>query len=383
VGHVAELDGIRAIAVLIVVLAHAGLERVVPGGFGVTLFFFLSGYLITSQLRVEAARAGTIDIRNFYLRRICRINPPLWITIGAATLLAGTGLIQFSVQWHVIIAQMFFYVNYVAPPDQVNGAPITPLWSLAVEEHFYLVFPFIFQIALRRMAGRHAALFMLGLCFAVLAIRVANVALLTDYTANYYMSHTRIDSILFGCCLAMWNNPVLDRQTCTRPAAFHVALALLTLGICLLIRSEMFRQTFRYTLQGAALFILFAAVLQGNTMVGTVLRWRALRAIGAVSYSVYLCHETIFMLLDQQAAGLPAAARDAVAVVLIAAYATLMFWLVDRPLAMARQRFGRSDGAARLSFCSDPAPRGGVGCKQPTLGRAGNLDDARRPGTPR
>src|ERR1700716_896812 len=90
-GHIPSLDGVRALAFLIVFISHAGLKDLVPGGFGVTIFFVLSGYLITSLLRVEVERYGEIDIRSFYLRRAFRILPMLYLTLTVAILLGLAG----------------------------------------------------------------------------------------------------------------------------------------------------------------------------------------------------------------------------------------------------------------------------------------------------
>ncbi len=347
---------------LIVVLAHAGLDRFVPGGFGVTIFFFLSGYLITSLLRSEASETGTISIRNFYIRRVCRINPPLWVTLGVAGLLAATGAIKCTIYAPDVVAQTLFYINYVVPADGGNGVPVTSLWSLAVEEHFYLVFPLVFMLVLSRMEGRRAAMWLLGACAVVLGIRIANVLLLTDYSANYYWSHTRIDSILFGCILAVWNNPVLDREKCYRPAATHVALALLVLALCLVIRNDVFRQTIRYTLQGAALFVVFSAALnQGsNGIVNSVLCSRPLWAIGLLSYTIYLSHETVFTLVEQHLGNLSMLSQDVIVVLIVVAYATLMFWLVEKPLATVRRRFGRSRRAVPAGATSASGETGAM-----------------------
>src|SRR5690606_21527322 len=87
--RIASLDGIRGIAALIVFVAHAGLGHIVPGGFGVTIFFFLSGYLITTLLCVEFEKTGSISLKHFYLRRVYRIFPPLYPVLGLALLLAA------------------------------------------------------------------------------------------------------------------------------------------------------------------------------------------------------------------------------------------------------------------------------------------------------
>jgi len=83
--HFPSLDGLRGVSFMLVFLAHAGLEHRVPGGFGVTTFFFLSGFLITSLMRIEARSAGTVSLRHFYLRRVFRILPPFYLVLTAST----------------------------------------------------------------------------------------------------------------------------------------------------------------------------------------------------------------------------------------------------------------------------------------------------------
>ena len=93
--YLPQLDGVRALAILIVFAAHCGYSHVVPGGFVVTVFFFLSGYLITTLLRIERARAGGVSLSAFYLRRSLRILPPLYLTLLAAGALYAAGLLDW------------------------------------------------------------------------------------------------------------------------------------------------------------------------------------------------------------------------------------------------------------------------------------------------
>src|SRR5258708_38738724 len=92
--YIPSLDGIRAVSFMLVFLAHAGLEDKIPGGLGVTVFFFLSGYLITTLLRTEADQNGRISIRDFYIRRVLRIFPPFYLTILLGVLLHWTHLLS-------------------------------------------------------------------------------------------------------------------------------------------------------------------------------------------------------------------------------------------------------------------------------------------------
>src|SRR5271165_2481206 len=90
--HFPSLDGLRAVSFLLVFLAHAGLDHQVPGGFGVTTFFFLSGFLITSLMRLEA-QSGSVSLKHFYLRRVFRILPPFYLVLALATVLAVLGVV--------------------------------------------------------------------------------------------------------------------------------------------------------------------------------------------------------------------------------------------------------------------------------------------------
>ncbi|MFM7320022.1 MAG: acyltransferase family protein, partial [Armatimonadota bacterium] len=169
--QIPSLDGIRAISFLIVFLAHAGFYDKVPGGMGVTIFFFLSGYLITTLLRVELDTTGTLDLRRFYLRRVLRIFPPFYAFLAVSLLAAFLWVVPTKVTWEGVGAQILYLYNYYAIVRGPEGIPpgTDVYWSLAVEEHFYLVFPFAYLLLHRRVAdGRGRALWLGAVCAAVL-----------------------------------------------------------------------------------------------------------------------------------------------------------------------------------------------------------------------
>jgi len=161
VGYIPSLDGIRALSFSIVFAAHAGLERWVPGFFGLSVFFFLSGYLITTLLRVEWERSGTLDLRQFYLRRALRILPPFYVVLAGASALTLLGALGGALQPRAVLMQALHLSNYeiVRSGWWQGRAPGTwVLWSLAVEEHFYLVFPLLYLVLRRHFpSGRHQA----------------------------------------------------------------------------------------------------------------------------------------------------------------------------------------------------------------------------------
>src|SRR5256885_153939 len=166
--YIPSLDGLRAASVMLVFAAHSGLKDRVPGNFGVTVFFFLSGYLITTLLRVEHDRTGAISLRGFYLRRILRIFPPYYLVLAIATALMLTGALPGPrLQLDALAAQALYLTNYyIIGHGWWDGrAPGTWIfWSLSVEEHFYLVFPLLYLLLLRLLPSRsRQALVLAGL----------------------------------------------------------------------------------------------------------------------------------------------------------------------------------------------------------------------------
>ncbi len=345
------LDGLRAIAIGIVIMGHSGTGG---AGLGVTVFFFLSGYLITSLLRAEMAQQATIDLPAFYLRRTLRIMPPLYLTLLAVFLAWRLGLIIYPVDPWAILSQIFFLQNYAGLWGHDHGLPVTNLWSLAVEEHFYLVFPLIYMTVLGRMPPARAALWCLATCGVVLLVRVINVFTLPDISVNYLWTHTRIDSILFGSCLALWNNPVLDQKP-WRPLAWQALLALALLAGTFVLRDPVFRETLRYTLQGAALFVLFSYALQDRGLLNKALSSWFARRIGLYSYTLYLVHAPLFLLVEQRL-GLHGLSRTVVALIAALAYAALMHSCVERPSTKLRRRLHNERLAADRRLGADPYP---------------------------
>src|SRR3954470_20191799 len=110
--HLPSLDGIRAVSFALVFAAHAGLDRVIPGGFGVTVFFFLSGFLITTLMRREFDKRGTVSLRNFYVRRALRILPPFYTVLLLASALTLAGVLPGKLEASAVLAQALHYANY-------------------------------------------------------------------------------------------------------------------------------------------------------------------------------------------------------------------------------------------------------------------------------
>jgi len=339
-GHIAQLDGVRAIAVAVVFVAHCGFGSWVPGGLGVTVFFFLSGYLITTLLRSEWDKDGFIDLIQFYIRRTLRIWPPLYITLAFNALLAVALNYTDRISAWGTVAQLGFVINYVETLAGLHGIPYAPLWSLAVEEHFYLLFPLIFIALVPRGPRAIGYACMIG-CAIALVIRLLSIRAGVSFDEVYEWSHTRYDSILFGCVLALWQNPMLDKHA-WRPSVWHFAGAIGLILLTLVIRNPVAQQTIRYTLQGIALFVIFSYILVDTGLITRLLTLKPLRLLGVYSYTFYLSHQAFIALIEALGVTRP------IPVMILAFPLTWVFcWgmyrMVEQPTARWRRSLRRTD----------------------------------------
>jgi peptidoglycan/LPS O-acetylase OafA/YrhL len=349
---VPSLDGIRAVSFLLVFAAHAGVT-VVPGGFGVTVFFFLSGYLITMLLRVERKASGTVSLSQFYMRRALRILPPFYLVLAFAALVAAVGPIAGGVEPRALAAQALHLANYWIVRHGYGGQPLGTgvYWSLAVEEHFYLVFPLLY-VGLCRFVRepRRQALALWALCAVVLAWRCVLVyGLHSASDRTYVASDTRVDSILFGCALALFGNPALDGESRISEAVWKRILlpaALLALLATFVVRDPALHETFRYTLQGIALTPVFVCAIRYPSWGPfRILNLRVVSFLGVLSYPLYLVHHVVlYALLPRFGVG---AVRALLAFSLSMAIAWALYELVEKPSARLRRRLSASAGGRR------------------------------------
>lgn len=150
-GKIPSLDGLRAVAIAIVLWGHAGFPTLIRESTGVTVFFFLSGYLITTLMRAEADKRGRVSLKNFYLRRVLRIFPSLYLVLAGAFALSVLGLIPNGMTPGGVASSATFLSNYFIIFEGRDGLPggMNALWSLAVEKHYYLLFPLLY-VAMRK-----------------------------------------------------------------------------------------------------------------------------------------------------------------------------------------------------------------------------------------
>jgi peptidoglycan/LPS O-acetylase OafA/YrhL len=295
---IASLDGLRAVSIASVVIGHsmgsmpAFLQRISViqflgnGSLGVAIFFVISGFLITHLLVKEQSATGNINLRRFYLRRTFRIFPPFYVYLAVLAVLWMARIVPQD--WGSFLSAATYTWNY--NPWAV-GLSLAHLWSLSLEEQFYLLWP-----ACLKLLGRERALRM-SIAVILLAplSRVATYYLAVPLRPlNWMMLHTRIDTLLFGCVLALlWKNKQFQDRL--RPL-FHPVL-LIVAAVLLVWGSQMlwvryrgaYGATLGVTLDSALITLLVAYLIQNpHSWAGWVLNTSWVRHVGVISYSLYL-----------------------------------------------------------------------------------------------
>lgn len=291
----AEVDGLRAIAILPVILFHAGFTIFSGGFIGVDVFFVISGYLITSII-IKETREKRFSLLGFYERRARRILPPLFLVLAVSTCFAWIFFLpnemkifsQTIASAATFLTNIYFYLqssNYFGLASDLN--PLLHLWSLAVEEQFYIFFPLL-MILLFKMKGHLMYIVLFGLL--LLSLGLSQWTLGESPLFSFYSLPTRGWELLIGSMLA--TNVVNSYSPNGNQFFSMVGLLLICLSVLILDRNTPFPGYYALlpTL-GTALIIVFA---KAGTIVHTFLSSKILVGIGLVSYSAYLWHQPLF-----------------------------------------------------------------------------------------
>jgi peptidoglycan/LPS O-acetylase OafA/YrhL len=368
------LDGLRGVAVLLVVLAHGtqvhgAQQRLLPetlkfngGWIGVVVFFVLSGFLITHLLLEERTRTGGISLSKFYVRRALRIWPLYFAVLGAYVfVLPLFDPVNFGSIYHAdslrdyyyLLAYPFFLQNYLVNDSDVHFWGIELFWSLAVEEHFYLFWPLLL-LALR---GRWLVPSLVGIMAATFSLRALTLlGVLPDTGVPVdHMTHTALDGLAAGCLVACLYH--------SRPGVFE-ALArcrwLYLLGWALLFflvwaalkQLPLFptlpeAEYYVMTLAALGSTVIVACVVGGAGLTYPILCSRPLTYVGKVSYGIYLLHPIVLICAFKAAKylGLLHGVGYFVATVgylaLVIGVAGLSFKFFEAPILRFKERFAR------------------------------------------
>ncbi|GAC1537652.1 MAG: hypothetical protein NVS3B12_21880 [Acidimicrobiales bacterium] len=316
--HVPALDGMRGLAVVAVVLFHSRFSWARGGFLGVTMFFVLSGYLIGGLLLAEHDEHGSIDLTHFWIRRARRLAPAVLVLValvvaylGLASRTPAPGILGdglASLAWVANWRFVFEHQTYAALFS--DPTPFQHMWSLAVEEQFYLVLPLTAVLLLGRGRGFLAGRWRLGVV-AGLAIVASTAAAALLHPAGagpgraYYGTDARVAEPLVGVVLALLLVGRTGRRMLPRPARAAIGGAGIAgaVGLVVMIMrvTERTDSLYRggFLLAAVCSAAVIAAASQPSTLVARVLSIRPLTALGRISYGVYLFHWPIFLWLSE------------------------------------------------------------------------------------
>ncbi|MEH6937324.1 acyltransferase family protein [Bacillus sp. JJ664] len=342
------LDGLRALAVLSVIAYHLNLPGASGGFLGVTVFFVLSGYLITDLLIAEWSITKKIDLKNFWVRRAKRLLPGMFTLI--LVIIATVSIFQPSLLTSLkqdSIAAVFYYSNWwyifhdlsyfesFGPPSLLNH-----FWSLAVEEQFYILWPIIILIGLRFMK-RKSLLFLVTITGAIISTLLMALLFVpgSDPSRVYYGTDTRAFSLLIGAALAMmWPSRKLTNKI---SASGRITIDImgffgLIIFICMVWKTNQY-DGFLYRggmfLLSISTAMLIAALAHPASFIGRALAMRPLKWVGLRSYGIYLWHFPVIILFTPKIdTGEISFIRVLFQVILIFGLAALSYRFIEDPI---------------------------------------------------
>lgn len=330
-----SLDGLRAVSILMVLLGHlSGTHNFLSidlgiGNYahlGVTVFFVISGFLITSLLISEQTATGGISLKLFYLRRALRILPASYIYLIVLSALCALGLI--TVPWVSMICAFTYTINYLPG----HAWQVGHLWSLSVEEQFYLLWPFAFS-ALGRRKGIGTSVAVMA--FAIFARAGARVFLIGTAYRDLPMFPMVADSLASGCLLALTRS-WLERQRWYLNL-FRPVPALATVTVVLILN-----RFAEYTVVGVLgisiinigiALLVHRCVVKYEDYVGAFLNWRPVAFIGVLSYSLYIWQQ---LFLNRNSSSWINAFPENI--LLAAGAALASYYVIEKPMMGMRRR---------------------------------------------
>ena len=358
--HIFGLDGLRAIAVLAVVLYHLSVSAL-PGGFlGVDVFFVLSGFLITSLLVEEHADTGRIDFLGFWRRRMRRLLPALFLMLVVVALfpltagwvsgpLAANSIdigslrkyalatLLYATNWFVAISGDSYFAHFSAP------SPLAHTWSLAIEEQFYFLWPLVTFLVARRMNAER-----LGVRVARAIVVVSSGAMALTFVIGgassvnfiYNATHTRLFDLAAGAALAWWlHNRDIHEIPMLRYAGRIGLVVLATLFVVAGSPQGDPREWMwfgGFLVATCATCAVIIGIVRGEQFVSGPLGWSPIRYVGQVSYGLYLWHWPVIVLVTTSLTHLAGKRLTVTRIALMAILTLASYHFVERPIRERR-----------------------------------------------
>jgi len=331
-----EIDGLRALAVLPVILYHAGF-RFFGGGFvGVDIFFVISGYLITSIILAEL-ESGSFSLTHFYERRARRILPALFVVMFACIAFAWVWMLPDQMEQFLasliatstFVSNIFFWKTVGYFNSATELMPLIHTWSLAVEEQYYLLFPIFMMLTYK--LGKLWIGWMIALVFVISLAGAQLISTTHSQQFGFYMLPTRGWELLIGALIAIYQLPIAIKKDNHYFNQLGSLFGLLLIFYAVFAYSELTPFPSIYGLVptiGAALIIIFA---KDQTLVGKLLGTKPLVAIGLISYSAYLWHQPMFAFAKVRSLDEPSMWLMSMLSVLSFVFAYLSWKYVEKP----------------------------------------------------
>jgi peptidoglycan/LPS O-acetylase OafA/YrhL len=347
-GHVAGFDGLRAVAVLLVVSSHFSIllygDRgplswlsLDSGWLGVDLFFALSGFLITALLLTEQNDHGRVDTLYFYGRRAVRLLPALLAMLVAHVIYtAASRSGDMHVEMSTVLYSLLYIENWHVALNPLGTAfELGHVWSLGVEEQFYLLWPITIAFLARRFRSRWVVPSLLVGLAAVMTVHRFQLFSPQLWLASLVRTDTRPTAMVLGAAAAwLWSRRIV-------PSKFLVtALPFALVAMAVVIDLPIERAMRVVLVASIAAPIIVLAVVEGSSPLVKLFEWAPLRAIGRVSYGIYIWHHPVFWIVLRHAGSTPVAVRFLLGIGGSAMLTILSWFLIEQPISRRfRSRF--------------------------------------------
>ncbi len=347
IGYIPELDGIRGAAILAVMFFHAG-EPFFKGGFiGVDVFFVLSGFLITSLIINEYDDLSSLSLKNFYMRRLLRLGPALFLLLSVFTLLSFFFLSKEEAQSNFTesIIALFYMSNWVRafaihPSDYLGHT-----WSLSIEEQFYILWPLTLLALLRRFNNRwHVAFAAFIIAILAWVLRVYLLENGSSFERLYNGLDTRADALMTGCTLGiivssgLLKNKMLPVLSIMLSVLSPFAIFFLAF-ICTTMswkNPQLYYWIF-FAVEMSTAIIILHILVNKNTLVHKLFSMKWIVWTGSISYGLYLWHYLVYEAMDALSLHLSKIIVYGTFVSYI--IAALSFYLLEKPVLKLKKKF--------------------------------------------